>query len=180
MYNNIIVNSIEDATHIIDKSEFWSLREVADIINMDEKLYEKVLFKAKATCVFEGINCAEHFCTLPSDTLVTNYGLCRFLKAIDITPDTLPDTQDGVIMAKDFFEMYSPTTKFESDDTKANDYFLFPGDQVQILHEIGQSKGLMGATGVVQFHTFDTLSILGPCQFFCNREDVKLIERKKR
>ena len=55
-----------------------------------------------------------------------------------------------------------------------------PGDKVRILKEIGQSRGLYGATGVVQFHTFDTLSIVGPFQFFCNREDVELIERKKR
>ena len=55
-----------------------------------------------------------------------------------------------------------------------------PGDKVRILKEIGQSRGLYGTTGVVQFHTFDTLSIIGPSQFFCNREDVELIERKRR
>ena len=39
---------------------------------------------------------------------------------------------------------------------------------------------LYGVTGVVQYHTSDTLSIVGPLQFFCNLEDVELIERKKR
>ena len=178
--NNIIVNCIESAKHILRETSFWSLNEVADIIELKGELFEKVLFNAKQICAAKGINYAEHFCALPNDTLVTEFGLCRFLKAIDISPDTLPNTQDGVIMAKDFFEMYSPTYKFNGVDANANDFFLFPGDKVRILHEIGQSRGLVGATGVVQFHTFDTLSIIGPFQFFCKREDIQLIERKKR
>ena len=64
-------------------------------------------------------------------------------------------------------------------DENANDKFLYSGDKVRILHEIGQSKGLAGATGIVEFQTYNTLSIIGPYQFFCNREDVELIERKK-
>jgi len=178
--NNIIVNRIESAKHILRETSFWSLNEVADIIELKGKLFEKTVFNAKLTCATRGINYAEHFCVLPNDTLVTEYGLCRFLKAIEISPDILPNTQGGVIMAKDHFEMYNPTYKFVEVDTNANDFFLFPGDKVRILHEVGQSRGLVGATGVVQFHTFDTLSIIGPFQFFCERENVQLLERKKR
>ena len=175
-----IVERIDNSKHYLNHTAFWSLKKVAEIIEMDDKLLEKTIFNAKFICAARGINYAEHFCELPNDTLVTEFGLCRFLKTIEIAPDILPNTQSSVIKAKDFFEMYEPTYKFELVDPNANDYFLFPGDKVRILHEIGKSQGLTGATGIVQFHKFEALSIIGPFQFFCNREDVQLIERKKR
>lgn len=179
-YDNIIVERIEKAKHILGHIQFWSLNEVKNIIKMDDELYGKVLFGAKSHCAFRDINYTEHFCDTSTDTLVTEYGLCRFLKAINISPDVLPETQDGVIQARDYFEMYDPTSKFVASNPNANDYYLRPGDKVRILHEIGKSQGVAGATGIVQFHTYDTLSIIGPFQFFCYREDVELIERKKR
>lgn len=174
----------DDMGHWLGHVKFWSLNEVANYIKLEKEWFNKIVFSAKSNCVVRGINYVEHFCDLPTDILVTDYGLYRFFKAIPITPDILPDTQHEVIAAKDYFEMYDPTDKYPNKFLKgtpnANDYFLFPGDKVRILKEVGQSRGLMGATGVVQVHTYDTLSIIGPFQFFCNREDVELIERKKR
>ena len=152
---------------------------MADIIKLEGKLFDQVVFAAKAGCAARGINYEEHFCGLPTDTLVTDFGLCRFLKTIPIAPDILPETQHSIIQARDYFEMYEPTEKrFLCLNRKTNDYFLFPGDKVRILKEIGKSKGLFGATGIVQYHTYEALSIIGPFQFFCNREDVELIERE--
>lgn len=175
-----ICDRFEEAGHFLDGIKFWSLNEVADMIKLKGELFDKVLFVAKLSCVHANINFEEHFCALPTDTLVTEFGLFRFFKAIPIAPDILPDTQHDIIVAKDYFEMYQPTYKFLPRNAKANDYFLFPGDKVRILTEVGQSKGLYGTTGVVQFQRFDTLSIIGPFQFFCKRQDVELIERKKR
>ena len=176
-----IEDRLENAGHILGAIKFWSLYEVAGMLKVEGDLFDKVLFSAKLSCAVRDINYEEHFCSLPTDTLVTDFGLCRFLKSIPIAPDILPDTQHDVILAKDYFEIYEPNNnKFISTNPNANNFFLMPGDKVRILKEIGQSRGLYGATGVVQFHTFDTLSIIGPSQFFCNREDVELIERKGR
>ena len=180
----VIGERFDDLCHWLGDVQFWSLKEVANMIKLDDDWFNKIVFSAKSHCVARGINYAEHFCDLPSDTLVTDYGLYHFFKAIPITPDILPDTQHEVIAAKDYFEMIDPTkanrNKFIRVAPNANDYFLFPGDKVRILKEIGQSRGLMGAIGVVQYHVHDALSIIGPFQFFCNREDVELIERKTR
>ena len=176
-----IEDRLENAGHFLGAIKFWSLYEVAGMLKVEGDLFDKVLFSAKLSCAVRDINYEEHFCSLPTDTLVTAFGLCRFLKSIPIAPDILPDTQHDVILAKDYFEIYEPNNnKFISTNPNANNFFLMPGDKVRILKEIGQSRGLYGATGVVQFHTCDTLSIIGPFQFFCNREDVELIERKKR
>lgn len=174
-----IQNRFEEAGHFLGSIKFWSVEEISKMIKLEGKLLEETLFSAKLSCAVKGINFEEHFCTLPTDILLTEFGLCRFFKSIPIAPDILPDTQHDVIVAKDYFEINSPTSKFISRNPKANDFFLFPGDKVRILKEIGQSRGLYGVTGTVQFHTYDTLSIMGPFQFFCNREDVELIERNK-
>lgn len=180
----VIGSRFDDLGHWLGAIKFWSLNEIISVIKIEEKWINKIVFSAKSHCAARGINYAEYFCDLPTDTLVTDYGLYHFFKAIPATPDIVPDTQHEVIAAQDYFEMPDPSeknpNKFLHADPKANDFFLFPGDKVRILKEIGQSQGLMGATGIVQYHTYDTLSIIGPFQFFCNREDVELIERKKR
>lgn len=180
----VIGERFDDLGHWLGTIKFWSLNEIVEVIELDGDLYDKALFDAKLSCAVKGINFEEHFCTLPTDTLLTEYGVCRFFKSIPIGPDILPETRHEVIAVKDYFEMPDPPknnpNKFLHADPNANDFFLFPGDKVRILKEVGQSRGLRGAIGVVQYHTYDTLSIIGPFQFFCNREDVELIERKKR
>ena len=170
---------LEDAGHYLGEVKFWSVQEISEMIKLEGKLLNYTLFSAKLSCAVRDINFEEHFCVLPTDTLLTEFGMCRFFKSIPIAPDILPDTQHEIVAAKDFFEMDVPTSTFVSFNPEANDFFLFPGDKVRILKEIGQSKGLYGATGIVQFHNYEKLSIIGPFQFFCNREDVELIERKK-
>lgn len=174
-----IQDRFENAGHFLDSVKFWSVQEISEMIKLEGNLLDQVLFSAKLSCALRDINFEEHFCVLPTDTLLTEFGLCRFFKSIPIAPDILPDTRHDVIVAKDYFEINTPKSKFISHNPKANDFFLFPGDKVRILKEIGQSRGLYGVTGIVQFHTYDTLSIMGPFQFFCKREDVELIERNK-
>ena len=115
-----IEDRLENAGHFLGAIKFWSLYEVAGMLKVEGELFDKVLFNAKLSCAVKDINFEEHFCSLPTDTLVTDFGLCRFLKSIPIAPDILPDTQHDVILAKDYFEMYEPTNnKFIS----SNDNF---------------------------------------------------------
>lgn len=114
----------------------------------------------------------------PTDILITDFGLSRLLKA------AMSDSTDieGIAWACDMFEMKDPREAFAHDgSTEANDYFLMTGDTVRLKHEIGKSKGLAGASAIVQFHTHDALGVLvGSQQLFCRRADLVLVERKKR
>jgi len=103
-------------------------------------------------CAYVKINCREHFCLEIGDTFVTDYGLNRILKSIN------GQIGDGLAWARDTFEMYEPgRSKYSDSRNDVNDYFLFPGDKVKFLHEIGKSKDLTGKECQVQFHTHDAL-----------------------
>lgn len=170
---NELINQIEKASRFLGDTQFWCLEEVAMIIGLDTAELENAKFDARQACAYNGINHEEHFCIMNNFTLMTRYGLCRFIKSLQVN-------KEGLSMARDFYEMDEPTDKFTHVYDKANDYFLFPGDKVRILHEIDCSQGLTGTIGTVILHKSGTLSIMGPFHFFCNRTDVELVERYKK
>ena len=181
MFDHPLIKEIENAKHLLANVEFWSASDLAKIMGLDKEEYDEVMFKAMSNCAFEGINYTEHFCETQTDVLMSSYGLYRFLKNIKIQATTPEEFEiiKGPMAAREYFaEVPNIRTKFKARDENANDRFLYSGDKVRILHEIGQRRGLAGAAGIVQFQTYNTLSIIGPFQFFCNREDVELIERK--
>ena len=174
--NTELADKIEELRTIHQGVESWSVNELMKVLGIDSlSEYRKIMFEAMSKCAYSKINCREHFCLEVGDTFVTDYGLNRILKSIN------GQINDGLAWARDTFEMYEPgRSKYIGTSTDVNDYYLFPGDKVRILHEIGKSKDLAGTECQVQFHTFDALAVfVGNTQLFCNRYDLELIERKK-
>ena len=175
--NTELADKIEELRTIHQGVESWSVNELMKLLGVDSlSEYRKIMFEAMSKCAYAKINCREHFCLEIGDTFVTDYGLNRILKSIN------GQIIDGLAWARDTFEMYEPgRSKYSDPRTDVNDYFLFPGDKVRFLHEIGKSKELTGAEGQVQFHMYDALAVMiGYTQFFCNRYDVELVERKNK
>ena len=174
--NTELVDKIEGLHTEYNGVECWSVNELMKVLGIDSLTeYRKIMFEAMNRCAFSGINCREHFAMEIGDTFVTDYGLNRILKSIH-------NNIDGLAWARDMFEMYEPgRSKFPDSRTDANDYFLFSGDKVRFLHEIGKSRGLTGTVCEVMFHAFDALAVfVGNTQVFVNRNDVELVERKRK
>jgi len=175
--NTELADKIEELRTLHQGVESWSVNELMKVLGVDSlSEYRKIMFEAMCKCAYAKINCREHFCLEVGDTFVTDYGLNRILKSVNA------QINDGIAWARDMFEMYEPgRSKYSDTRTDVNNYFLFPGDKVRFLHEIGQSKNLTGAEGQVQYHMYDALAVMiGYTQFFCNRYDVELVERKKK
>ncbi len=173
--NTELADKIESICTEYQGVECWSVNELMKVLGIDSlSEYRKIMFEAMSRCAYAKINCREHFCLVVGDVFVTDYGLNRILKCTD-------KSIDGISWASDMFEMYEPgQSKFNDPRTDVNDYFLFQGDKVRILHEIGKSKGLAGSECFVQYHTPDMLAIMvGYNQVFCSRYDLELVERKK-
>lgn len=174
--NTELADKIEELRTMHQGVESWSVNELMKVLGVDSlSEYRKIMFEAMSKCAYVKINCREHFCLEIGDTFVTDYGLNRILKSIN------GQIGDGLAWARDTFEMYEPgRSKYSDSRNDVNDYFLFPGDKVRFLHEIGKSKDLTGKECQVQFHTHDALAVmLGNTQVFCNRYDLELVERKK-
>jgi hypothetical protein len=173
--NTELSDKIEELRTEYKGVECWSVNDVLKVLGINSlSEYRKIMFEAMSKCAYSGINCREHFAIEIDATFVTDYGLSRILKS------THGDIE-GLAWARDMFEMYEPgRSKFSDPRKDANDFFLFSGDKVRFLHEIGNSKGLTGVECEVMFHQPEALAvILGNQQVFCRRNDLELIERKK-
>lgn len=177
--DNNLASRIKNLSIRDNSLELWSVNEVMEAMSIDNLArYRKIVFDAMMNVAARGINICDHFMMEPTDILITDYGLCRLLKAAMSDSTAI----EGIARACDIFEMYTPHEAFSHDGSTAfNDYFLMSGDTVRLKHEIGKSKGLAGALATVQCHTPDALAVI-VCgqQLWCRRTDIELVERRKR